>query len=440
MTSDDTPRGANGSSGSTDQGRRAALAGFFGTALEYYDMYIYAAASALVFSRVFFPDAGATGLLLSLGTYGVAYLARPLGGFVAGHFGDRFGRRNVMIATLLTMGVATFAIGCLPSYGTAGILAPSLLVVLRLLQGLSVGGELSGTTGLTIEHAPEGRRASYSVWALNGSLVGYIIATLAFIWVASLPEDDLLAWGWRVPFWASAVIALVGLYIRRQVEDPEVFEEQREQGGVAKVPLVEVLRRQPADVARVVFSSLLIVVSVVVPVYGLSYATSVMDIGADTMLWAVVTAYAIALVTQPFFAALSDRVGRKPVLIGGNIVAAVAVWEFFWAVSQRDVPMIYLGMVLCFSVAYASMNGVYPAFFSEMFATRVRVTGMAVGLQVGLLVTGFSPLIVAALSSANADAWWPAAVVTSIACVISIGAISTARETHRTPIAELGRS
>lgn len=423
----------------SDQGKRAALAGFFGTALEYYDMYIYAAASALIFSKVFFPDAGATGLLLSLGTYGVAYLARPLGGFIAGHFGDRFGRRNVMIATLLLMGIATFLIGCLPSYDSIGVLAPTLLVILRLCQGLSVGGELSGSTGLTIEHAPEGRRAFYTVWALNGSLVGYILATFTFIWVAALPEDQLLAWGWRIPFWASAIIAVVGLVIRRTVQDPEVFAEQKEQGDIARLPLGEVLRRQPADVARVVFAALLIVISVVVPVYGLTYATTVMDIPARTMLWAVVTSYALALVSQPLAAALSDRIGRKPVLIAGNLLGAVAVWEYFWAISQSNVPMIYLGLFLCFSLAFASMNGVYPAFFSEMFSTRVRVTGMAVSLQLGLIVTGFSPLIIQALSTAYDDAWWPAAVVTNVACALSILAISTARETHRVPLKDLGR-
>lgn len=422
-----------------NQSKRASLAGFFGSALEYYDMYIYASASALVFTRVFFPDAGATGLLLSLGTYGVAYLARPLGGLIAGHMGDRFGRRNIMILTLLVMGIATFLIGCLPTYQSIGILAPAALIVLRLFQGLSVGGEASGATSLALEHAPEGKRGLYTSWMVNGIWVGYIIATLAFIGVAALPDEALVAWGWRVPFWGSAIIVIVGLIIRRTVEDPEAFVEQKEHGAVAKAPVVEVFKRQPKDVVRVVFAAFLLTISSTVPVYGLSYATSVVGIESSTMLWAVVFGYATALISQPLFAALSDRIGRKPVLIGGNLLGAAAVWEFFWAVGEANVLMIYVGIFLTITLAFGATNAVYPVFFSEMFNVRFRVSGMAVGLQIGLILTGFSPSIIQAVSTANGDAWWPAAALTTIACVISAIAVLTARETFRTPLRELGR-
>jgi MFS family permease len=420
------------------QDKRASVAGFFGSALEYYDMYIYASASALVFTRIFFPDTGATGLLLSLGTYGVAYLARPLGGFLAGHIGDRYGRRNIMILTLMVMGIATFLIGCLPSHNTIGILAPAMLIVLRLLQGLSVGGEASGATSLTLEHAPEGRRGLYTSWMVNGIWVGYILATLAFITVSSLPDDALYTWGWRVPFWGSAIIVVVGLIIRRTIDDPEAFTEQKEQGTIVKAPLAEVLKRQPKDVVRVIFAAFLIVISSVVPVYGLTYATVIVGIPASTMLWAVVFGYATAMVSQPLFALLSDKIGRKPVLIGGNIFGALAVWEFFWAVGEANVPMIYLGVFLTITIAFGATNAVYPVFFSEMFNTRFRVSGMAVGLQLGLVLTGFSPIIIQAISIANDNAWWPAALFTTIACMISSIAIATARETHKTPLRDLG--
>ncbi len=421
-----------------DQGKRSSLAGFVGSALEYYDMYIYASASALVFSRVFFPDAGATGLLYSLGLYGVAYLARPLGGFLAGHLGDRFGRRNIMILTLLVMGIATFLIGCLPSYDSVGILAPAMLIVLRLCQGLSVGGELAGASSLTLEHAPDGKRGLYTSWAVNGIWVGYILATLAFLGVATLSDDQILAWGWRVPFWASAIILVVGLVIRRTVRDPEAFTEQKETGHTAKVPLAEVLKHQPWDVVRVIFSSFLLVISTTVPVYGLTYATNVAGIPTDVMLWAVIAGYVVALATQPLMAMLSDRIGRKPVLIGGNLIGGAAVWLYFWAIGVANIPMIFIGMVLCVSIGLAATNAVYPVFFGEMFDVRYRVTGMAVGLQLGLVLTGFSPVIIQALSSANGDAWWPAALFTTIACVISAIAVSTARETSRVPLAQLG--
>ncbi|MFH9983945.1 MFS transporter [Streptomyces sp. NPDC017179] len=425
--------------GGLSQGKKASAAGFVGSALEYYDMYIYASASALVFSQVFFPDAGAMGLLLSLGSYGVAYVARPLGGFLAGHIGDRFGRRNIMIITLMVMGLATFLIGCLPSYVSIGMWAPAALITLRLFQGLSVGGEASGSASLTLEHAPEGRRGLYCSWMINGIWVGYILATLAFIGVAALPEKQMMAWGWRVPFWASAVIVIVGVVIRRTLEDPKAFREQKEQGKVAKAPIGLVFKHQPADVVRVVFAAFLIVISSVVPVWGLTYATHVVGVSSSTMLWAVVFGYATALVTQPLFAALSDKVGRRPVLIGGNLFGAVAVWQFFWAVGNADVPMIYLGFFLCITLGFAATNAVYPAFFSEMFNVRFRVSGMAVGLQLGMILTGFSPTIIQAVSTATGDSWWPAAALTSLACVISAIAVATARETHKVPLAQLGR-
>ncbi|WP_052460712.1 MFS transporter [Microbacterium gorillae] len=421
-----------------NQSKRSSIAGFVGSALEYYDMYIYASASALVFSRIFFPDSGATGLLYSLGLYGVAYLARPLGGILAGHLGDKFGRRNIMILTLLVMGISTFLIGCLPTFNAVGVLAPTLLVLMRLCQGLSVGGELSGASSLTLEHAPQNKRALYTSWAINGIWVGYILATLAFIGVAALPDDQLLSWGWRVPFWLSALILIVGLIIRRTVRDPEAFVEEKESGHVAKLPLAQVFKHQPWDVIRVIFAAFLVVISTTVPVYGLTYATNVVGIPSGHMLWAVIAGYVVALVTQPLAASLSDRIGRKPVLIGGNLFGAAAVWLFFYAVGQANIWLIFVGMILCISIGFAATNSVYPAYFSELFSTRYRVSGMAVGLQLGLVLTGFSPVIIQAISSANGNAWWPAALFTSIACVISAIAVATGRETYKTPLDELG--
>ena len=189
---------------------------------------------------------------------------------------------------------------------------------------------------------------------------------------------------------------------------------------------------------RVIFAAFLVVISTTVPVYGLTYATNVVGIHAGTMLWVVIVGYVLALVTQPLLARLSDQIGRKPVLIGGNVFGALAVWEFFWAVSEANIPMIFLGIILCVSIGFAATNAVYPAFFSELFNVRYRVTGMAVGLQLGLVLTGFSPVIIQAISAANGNAWWPAALFTSVACLISAIAIATARETYRTPLHELG--
>jgi MFS family permease len=421
-----------------NQGKRSSMAGFFGSALEYYDMYIYASASALVFSRVFFPDTGNYGLLLSLATYGVAYLARPLGGFLAGHFGDRIGRRKVMIATLLVMGIATVLIGFLPSHDSIGIFAPIALVLLRLMQGLSVGGEMAGAASLAMEHAPANRRGLYTSWLVQGIWVGYIVATLAFIGVAALPEEQLFSWGWRIPFWASALIVVVGLWIRRSIEEPEVFTDQKEQGALAKAPISVLLKHQAGDVVRVILAAFLIVISSVVPVYGLSYAVNTVGMNSSDIMWATIFAYALALISQPLFALLSDKIGRRPVLIMGNLIGAASVWQYFWAIGNANLPMIYVGIFLCITIAFGCTNAVYPVFFAEMFNVKFRMSGMAIGLQLGIVVTGFSPTIIEAVSQSNNNAWWPAALFTTLACIISSLAVFSARETYNVPLDELG--
>ena len=425
--------------GKGSQSFRSSLAGFFGSALEYYDMYIYASASALVFSQLFFPDAETTGLLLSLGTYGVAYLARPLGGFLAGHVGDVFGRRNVMLATLLVMGLATFAIGCLPSYNSIGIWAPIILVLLRLVQGLSVGGELAGATSLTMEHAPEGRRGFLTSWLIQGIWAGYIIATLAFLAIQTLPQETIMDWGWRIPFWGSALIVILGLYIRTQIQEPEVFEDSKAEARQAATPISVLFKHQKADVIRVIFASFLLVISTTVPVYGLTYGVNVVGMDASTIMWSTILAYAVALATQPAFGILSDKIGRKPVMIAGNLVGGAAAWYFFWSLHNADVTGIMIGMVVTISIGFAAVHANYAVFFAEMFDVKVRMSGMAIGLQLGIIVTGFSPMIIQALTQRYDGAWWPAALVTTIACLISSVAIATGRETHKVPLAQLGK-
>ncbi|MFJ2969489.1 MFS transporter [Pseudomonas fulva] len=417
-----------------NQAKRATVASFVGTALEYYDLYIYATASALVFSTVFFPSSGATGLLLALSSYGVAYLARPLGGFLAGHFGDRLGRRKILLVILLVMGCATFAIGCLPSYEQIGIWAPILLVLFRIAQGLSAGGELASSCSFTAEHAPMGKRGLYTSISATGAVFGYLLATISFMGVAALPKEDMLSWGWRIPFLSSLILVVVGIFVRWWIQEPEVFLKQKNQAQSARPPLIDVLREQPIDFFRVIFSSLQIVVSVIVPVYGLTYATNVAGIASSVMLNIVAVSYFAALAFLPLGGFLSDKVGRKPVLIAGNMIAALSVWLFFWAVSEVNVPMIYFGMFISFSIAWGLINGVYPIFYSELFSTRFRITGFAVGLQIGLILTGFSPLIAQMLSTANNNAWWPVALVSCVCSIIAAFTIGMSRETYKSSL------
>src|SRR5947209_5759144 len=271
--------------------KKAALASWIGSALEYYDFFIYGTSAALVFGKVFFPSSSpAAGTLLSLATFGVGYAARPVGAFFLGHFGDQLGRKRILFVTLVLMGLSTFLVGCLPGFRQIGTAAPALLVALRLVQGLSAAGEQSSAGSLTLEHAPEHRRAFYSSFTLNGTQAGQILAALVFIPVAALPDAQLYSWGWRIPFLASAVIAVVGYVIRRRMEESPVFTRHAEAGTLARVPLAELFRDHWANVLRVIGAALFASVSTVATVWALSFATGPEKISRSGMLWVGVLA------------------------------------------------------------------------------------------------------------------------------------------------------
>ncbi len=416
--------------------RQAAVAAWIGSALEYYDFFIYGTAAALVFNKVFFPDSDpTTGTLLAVATFGVGYAARPVGAFVLGHIGDRFGRKKVLVFTLLLMGVATFLVGCLPTYDQVGVLAPVLLVVLRLLQGLSAAGEQAGANSMTLEHAPAERRAYYTSFTLSGTQAGQIIATAAFLPVAALPEDDLLAWGWRIPFWASVVVIAVGYVIRRRLEETPVFETQ---GGVARLPVVDLFRDHWRDVLRVVLASVIASVSTIFTVYALSYAVNTVELARTPMLWVGVLANVVALGALPLFARLSDRVGRKPVFIAGSLGSAALMFAYLGAISAGSYPLVFVVGIVLFGVVYSATNGIWPSFYGEMFTARVRLSGMAIGTQIGFAIAGFSPTIAAALDGADGTDWVPVAIFTAVLCLVNVAAVATARETHRVPTERLG--
>ncbi|WP_372664700.1 MFS transporter [Amycolatopsis kentuckyensis] len=414
--------------------RKAALAAWIGSALEYYDFFIYGTAAALVFNKVFFPASSpATGTLLALATFGVGYLARPVGAFVLGHVGDRFGRKRVLVFTLLLMGVATFAVGCLPTYGSVGVLAPVLLVVLRLLQGLSASGEQAGANSMSLEHAPERRRAYFTSFTLSGTQAGQILATAIFLPVAALPQSDLLTWGWRVPFWCSAAVVVVGFVIRRKLDETPVFERT----DVAKLPVAVLFRHHWADVLRVVVAATIASVSTIFTVYALSYAVNTIGLARTPMLWVGVLANVVALGAIPLLAGLADRVGRKPVFITGCLLCGVLIFPYLWSISIGSYALLFVLGIVLFGVAYSGVNGVWPSLYGEMFTARVRLSGMAIGTQIGFAVAGFAPSVVAAIGSAKED-WLGVAIFTAAVCVVAAAAAATARETYRVPTAELG--
>jgi MFS family permease len=434
-----TTSAADGAPATDRVPKKAATASFVGSMLEYYDFFIYGSAAGLVFPTVFFPDTErATATLLSLATFGVAYVARPLGAVIIGHFGDKVGRKKMLVLTLLLMGVSTFLIGALPSYAAIGVTAPILLVLLRVLQGLSAAGEQAGANSLTMEHAPEGRRGFFTSFTLSGTQAGLILATLVFIPVAALPDEQLFSWGWRIPFFLSVVVVAVGYWVRRTLPETAEFEKVEQSHEVAKLPVAVLFRNHWSSVLRVVLCALVSVVSTIVATWALAYATGDLGLDRATFLWVIVAANVVALGAIPMWARLSDRIGRRPVFTLGALGSAVLIFPFLWSVSQGDFLLIFLTGVALSGVVYSAANGVWPTLYGEMFDTRVRYSGMAIGTQIGFALGGFSPTIAAAIAGDGANGWVPVAVLTAAAATVAGLCALTAPETAHVPLEDLG--
>ena len=418
--------------------KKGALAAFLGGALEYYDFFIYATAASLIFSRIFFPSGDPTiALLASFATFGVAYVARPFGAVVFGHLGDKIGRKNTLVLTLVLMGSATFLIGVLPDFNSAGYWAPALLVVLRLMQGLSAGAETAGASALSTEEAPEGRRGFFASFAMSGISAGIVLASLAFLPVAAMGEADRLSWGWRIPFWLSLVVLIVAYMVRRSLDEPEVFEEKHDHGELVKLPFAKMFKTHPAQFFQVALMSFETVTNTFMQSFGLAYAVSV-GVPASTMLWVSIVGNIIAIGSQPLFARLSDRFGRRPVFITGVLGSGAMIFVYFSVISTGDVAMIFLTSTLITAGTYSMSNAIYPAWFSELFNVKVRYSGMAIGLQIGILCAGFTPLLGTALVGAEKANWAPAAWIVAASSVLAVAGALWARETSKTPLRELG--
>jgi len=398
-----------------------ALASTVGTALEWFDFYLYGTAAALVFGKVFFPNAQpVVGTIASFGTMAVGFVSRPVGGIIAGHFGDRMGRRAMLVITLSIMGVATFLIGFLPTYQQVGIWAPILLTTLRFVQGLAVGGEWAGAILMTYEHAKR-RRGFYSALPQIGSPGGLLLATGAFILTTGwLSQEQFLSWGWRLPFWSSIIIVAVGLFVRlRLLETPE-FTAVKEQKAIVAIPLVETVSQY--------WKSLLLVIGArwvegltfnVYAVFALSYMSLQLHVPRNVGLMATTVACAFGLFTTPFFGALSDRFGRWPVFAAGALFCTLFAFPFFLLIQSRSPFLICLAITLALAIGADCCWGVEPTLFSELFATNVRYTGISIGYQLsGLLCGGLTPLIAALLVQLTGS-WWPVAAYVAVMGVVS---------------------
>lgn len=416
--------------------RKVALASFIGTAIEWYDYFLYGTAAALVFNQLFFPDfSPLAGTLASFATFAVGFFARPVGGIIFGHFGDRIGRKTMLVLTLLIMGVATFLIGLLPTYETIGVWAPILLVVLRVFQGFGVGGEWGGAVLMAVEHSPRGRRGFYGSWPQMGVPAGLLLGTLAVYLFALLPEEQFLAWGWRVPFLLSIVLVGVGLYIRLAIAESPAFRQVQESNTTAPRPIIDVLRTYPKAVLiamglRVAENGSFYVFSVFV----LAYVTEQLGLPNSLVLAGVMIASAIELFAIPFYGSLSDRVGRKPVYLGGAVFSLLFALPFFWLLNTEVTILIWLAIVLALVGGHAAMYGPQASFFSELFGTRVRYSGASLGYQLAsVFAGGLSPFIATALLAAFG--YGAVALYLAFMALITIVAVVLATETFQDDIA-----
>lgn len=419
--------------------RKAALSSWIGSALEYYDFAVYGTAAALVLNQLFFPEDASAGvrILLSMATVGIAYIVRPLGALIMGPLGDRMGRQFVLMLTLFMMGGATFAVGLLPTYDQVGILAPVLLVVCRILQGLSAAGEQASAISVSLEHSEDTRRAFTTSWTLQGTQFGTLLATAVFIpFTLLLTEEQLLSWGWRIPFYLSAVVVVVAWIIRRTLEEPPKFQEVsgRLQGGSAKAPnpLGILFRYHKAAVTRVALAAMINTVNMVFTVWSVSFATSIVGLDRSTMLLVPVVVNAVALLAIPFAGLLADRVGRKPVFIVGAVGSAAAMYGYLGALHSGNWPLIFLLGIVMSGCFYSLSNAVWPSFYAEMFPTAVRVSGLSLGTQIGFAVSGgLAPALSAYVAGPEGGNWMGVAVFVTIMCLVSAGAALTAQETGR---------
>jgi metabolite-proton symporter len=416
---------------------RVALASFVGTAIEWYDFFIYGTAAALVFGQLFFPpnEDPLIGTLAAFATYAVGFAARPVGGVVFGHFGDRVGRKSILVITILTMGLATFLIGLLPTYAQVGIWAPALLVVLRLIQGFSVGGEWGGAALMTVEHAPEGRRGYYGSWTMVASPAGAMLATGAFALASGLPDEQFLAWGWRLPFLLSIVLVGVGLFIRLRILETPAFERIKEAGAEARLPVVEAVREHPRSVLLAAgmnlgFNTFIFVLFT----FMLSYATTQLGLPRGVVLQATVVGGAVQIVSVLAFSALSDRVGRRPVMLAGAAFLALYAFPLFWLVNTGSAALIFLALAIGF-FGSAAIFGPMAAFIAESFDTKVRYSGASLGYQMGaVLGGGLSPFVATALLAWSGGASWSVSVYLVLGALMSLVSVYLLAETYRSEL------
>ena len=425
--------------------RLATASGWIGSVLEYYDFFIYATAASLIFPQLFFPKGDPTvAIVASLATYGVGYVARPIGAFFLGHWGDTHGRKTVLIVCMFLMGISTMGVGLLPTYAQVGWWAPLLLVLLRLIQGFAVAGEISGASSMILEHAPFGRRGFFASFTLQGVQAGQILAAAVFLPLAHyMNPESFSSWGWRIPFLASVVVIIAGYIIRREVDETPAFAEESEHHEVPRSPIFTAIQESWGDMLRVVCMALMNVIPVVTAIFGAAYAVQPgygINFEKDVYLWIPVLGNIVAVVVIPFVGNLSDKIGRRPPIIVGAILSGLLSYGYLYAISQHNVTLAIAMSLLMWGVIYQGYNAVFPSFYPELFPTKTRVSGMAISQNIGTAVTALLPaLFVAVAPPGSTDIPMKIGSITLVICCLAAIAAWSARETYRTHLNDLGK-
>jgi MFS transporter, MHS family, shikimate and dehydroshikimate transport protein len=414
------------------------FASCIGTIIEWYDFLIYATAAALVFNKAFFPTFDPlAGTLAALGSYAVGFLARPLGGALFGHFGDRLGRKSMLVATLFIMGLSTFLIGLLPTYASIGVLAPILLILLRVIQGIGLGGEWGGASLMVLEHAPSERRGLYGSFVQIGFPIGLVLASLVFALLTKLPEADFAAWGWRIPFLISIVLLAIGTFVRSRVPETPVFEALKARGGLSKNPVGEAVSKN----ARTFLIAVGLKLSEVSWVYMLTvfvvvYGTTKLNLPKQLLLDAVMYAALFELISLPFFGWLSDQIGRRPLYILGALFTIAFAFPLFWLLETRSVALVFVAVIVAMNFGHGMMFGPESTYFPELFGPRVRYSGASFGFQTSAAIGGgFAPIIATAMVG-HFGGTTGVSVMMIVLALITLAAALAARETRGLPLAE----
>jgi metabolite-proton symporter len=412
--------------------RKILIASLVGSSIEWFDYFLYGTVASLVFNQLFFPSSNPTvGLLLAYASFALSFFIRPIGGALFSHIGDKIGRKKTLVLTLSLMGAATVIIGLLPDYQTIGIWAPVLLITLRLVQGLGIGGEWGGALLLAVEYAPKNKRAFFGSIPQMGVTIGMLLGTLSLSIMTTLPEKSFMSWGWRVPFILSATLVFFGLWIRNGIDETPAFRQAKESGNIAKVPLIETLRTHWKSVliavgAKVVETAPFYIFSTFI----VSYATTTLGFSKTAALNAVTIATVITTILIPLIGQWADKVGRKPLYIGGTIAMILYAFPYFYLLQLKSTFWLIIATVIGLGIIWAPITAVLGTLFSEIFKTNVRYTGVSLGYQIGAAVAGgTAPLIATALLNAYNNSWIPVALYIIFTSIISLIAVLSIRET-----------